>query len=110
MLDRPARYRLAPRYELTLGVNNLTGARYFTKRTGEYPGPGILPGIGRSLYAGVRAVFRACHQRALTSPSMPGWIEQRYSNDPTVGKTRTTAALAVVGMLVGAPRLLVRPA
>jgi len=43
--------------QLSFGINNLTDARYFTKRTAEYPGPGILPGIGRSLYLGVRAAF-----------------------------------------------------
>ena len=48
---------VAPRYEFTFGVNNLFDARYFTKRTGEYPGPGILPGIGRNVYAGLRARF-----------------------------------------------------
>ena len=49
--------RIVSRYRLSLGVNNLTDRRYFTKRTGEYPGPGILPGIGRSFYAGIRATF-----------------------------------------------------
>jgi Fe(3+) dicitrate transport protein len=42
---------------LHLGINNLTDAHYFTKRTGEYPGPGILPGIGRTFYAGIEATF-----------------------------------------------------
>jgi Fe(3+) dicitrate transport protein len=46
---------IGARYALTMGVNNLANARYFTKRTGEYPGPGILPGIGRSVYLGLRA-------------------------------------------------------
>jgi Fe(3+) dicitrate transport protein len=49
--------RVARRYVLSLGINNLTDRHYFTKRTGEYPGPGILPGIARSVYAGVRATF-----------------------------------------------------
>lgn len=44
-------------YQLSFGVNNLTDARYFTKRTGEYPGPGILPGAARSLYLGIGAHF-----------------------------------------------------
>ncbi|MDQ6888282.1 MAG: TonB-dependent receptor [Gemmatimonadota bacterium] len=57
VLDWSARVRVAPRLTLSGGVNNLANARYFTKRTGEYPGPGILPGIARSVYAGVGATF-----------------------------------------------------
>jgi Fe(3+) dicitrate transport protein len=57
LLDLSASARVAQQRQLTLGVNNLTDARYFTKRTAEYPGPGILPGIGRSFYVGIRAAF-----------------------------------------------------
>lgn len=39
---------------LDVGINNVANARYFTKRTGEYPGPGILPGLPRSAYIGIR--------------------------------------------------------
>ena len=39
------------------GVNNLGDERYFTKRADEYPGPGIIPAIGRSLYLGFGAKF-----------------------------------------------------
>jgi Fe(3+) dicitrate transport protein len=56
LLDWPMSLRIAQQ-QLSFGINNLTDARYFTKRTAEYPGPGILPGIGRSLYLGVRAAF-----------------------------------------------------
>jgi Fe(3+) dicitrate transport protein len=35
------------------GVNNLTDKRYFTQRTDEYPGPGIIPSNGRSFYVGI---------------------------------------------------------
>ncbi len=44
-------------YNLKFGVNNLADARYFTLRTGEYPGPGIIPSIGRSLYVGFGVKF-----------------------------------------------------
>lgn len=37
-------------FNLKAGVNNLADKRYFTKRTDEYPGPGIIPSIGRSFY------------------------------------------------------------
>ena len=36
-------------WDLRLSVNNLTDARYFTRRAAAYPGPGILPADGRSI-------------------------------------------------------------
>lgn len=44
-------------YALKFGLNNLADKRYFTKRTDEYPGPGIIPSIGRSFYVGFAAKF-----------------------------------------------------
>ncbi len=44
-------------YALKAGVNNLADIAYFTRRTDEYPGPGIIPAVGRSIYLGVTAVF-----------------------------------------------------
>ncbi len=38
------------RYKLQSGINNLTDARYFTRRAAAYPGPGIIPSDGRSFY------------------------------------------------------------
>lgn len=35
------------------GINNLTNTNYFTQRTDEYPGPGIIPSATRSFYVGV---------------------------------------------------------
>ncbi|WP_298392320.1 TonB-dependent receptor plug domain-containing protein [Hydrotalea sp.] len=40
---------------LKTGINNLTNQSYFTRRTDEYPGPGIIPAIGRSFYFGFSA-------------------------------------------------------
>ncbi len=40
------------------GVNNIGDARYLTQRTDEYPGPGIIPSIGRSFYVGLSAVIK----------------------------------------------------
>ena len=57
ILDVSGRAAVGQRYAITYGVNNLTNARYFTKRTGEYPGPGILPGIARRAYAGIQTHF-----------------------------------------------------
>jgi Fe(3+) dicitrate transport protein len=45
------------KYNVKFGVNNLADARYFTLRTGEYPGPGIIPSIGRSAYISIGAKF-----------------------------------------------------
>lgn len=44
-------------YNVKLGVNNVADQRYFTLRTGEYPGPGIIPAIGRSGYISIGAKF-----------------------------------------------------
>jgi len=44
-------------YSLKFGINNLANAKYFTLRTDEYPGPGIIPSIGRSIYFGFEAKF-----------------------------------------------------
>ncbi len=43
-------------YSLSGGINNIGNAEYFTRRINMYPGPGILPGDGRSFYVtfGVR--------------------------------------------------------
>ena len=38
------------RYLLEASVNNIADARYFTRRATGYPGPGIIPGEGRSFY------------------------------------------------------------
>ena len=54
--DVSATYRF-PVFDLKAGVNNLTDTRYFTRRTDEYPGPGIIPSIGRSFYATLAAKF-----------------------------------------------------
>ncbi len=56
VLDISSTYRLN-RYSLKAGINNLTDKAYFTRRTDEYPGPGIIPSIGRSFYAGITAKF-----------------------------------------------------
>ena len=42
-------------YNIKFGINNLSDKKYFTLRTDEYPGPGIIPSIGRSLYIGFGA-------------------------------------------------------
>lgn len=34
------------------GVNNIGDSKYYTQRTDEYPGPGIIPSASRSFYIG----------------------------------------------------------
>ncbi|GAC1384458.1 MAG: TonB-dependent receptor [Ginsengibacter sp.] len=36
--------------KLKAGINNILNSTYFTRRTDEYPGPGILPSEGRNFY------------------------------------------------------------
>jgi Fe(3+) dicitrate transport protein len=50
VIDGSVEIRWSERGTLRAGVNNLTNLDYFTTRTTEYPGPGIIPSIGRSLY------------------------------------------------------------
>jgi Fe(3+) dicitrate transport protein len=35
------------------GINNIGDSKYFTQRTDEYPGPGIIPSAGRGFYIGL---------------------------------------------------------
>ncbi len=56
VIDFSASYKIK-NYAIKAGINNLTGKSYFTRRTDEYPGPGIIPAVGRSIYLGVSAKF-----------------------------------------------------
>ena len=49
VMDLSAKYTLG-RYQLAAGANNLTDHSYFTRRATGYPGPGIIPAEGRSVY------------------------------------------------------------
>ncbi len=57
LLDLNMFYRINENYSIRAGVNNLTDAVYATRRAGGYPGPGILPGTGRTFYIGVGFKF-----------------------------------------------------
>jgi len=54
VLDWSASARVASRWRVQAGINNLGDRRYFTRRADEYPGPGIIPAIGRSVYVSLR--------------------------------------------------------
>lgn len=51
VFDFSADYVLKKWFSVSVGVNNLMNAMYFTRRAAGYPGPGILPSDGRSIYA-----------------------------------------------------------
>ena len=55
VLDLSGATSLADGWRIEAGVNNLAGRAYFTRRTDEYPGPGIIPSLGRSVYITLRA-------------------------------------------------------
>jgi len=56
VLDLSGTYKIG-NIAFKAGINNLANQFYFTRRTDEYPGPGIIPAVGRSVYAGISAVF-----------------------------------------------------
>ncbi|WP_261989847.1 TonB-dependent receptor domain-containing protein [Hymenobacter puniceus] len=51
--DVSATYRFAKRFTVRGGLNNVFDKMYFTRRSGGYPGPGILPADGRTWFASV---------------------------------------------------------
>jgi len=56
IIDVSASYKYK-KYQLKAGVNNVRDKKYFTLRTPEYPGPGIIPSTGRMVYVGVSGTF-----------------------------------------------------
>jgi len=57
LMDATAGVQLSEAVKLTVGVNNALDARYATRRAGGYPGPGLLPGMGRQFFATLAAQF-----------------------------------------------------
>lgn len=55
--DVSGSYKFKKYATLKFGVNNLSNSRYFTRRSGGYPGPGILPADGRTWYVGLNVKF-----------------------------------------------------
>jgi Fe(3+) dicitrate transport protein len=54
VLDASFTFRLN-KLSLKAGMNNIADKKYFTLRADEYPGPGIIPSIGRNFYLGISA-------------------------------------------------------
>lgn len=48
--DLSASYHFWEHYKIQAGINNLFNTKYATRRSGGYPGPGLLPGEGRTVY------------------------------------------------------------
>jgi Fe(3+) dicitrate transport protein len=44
---------VSQKVQIKLSVNNLLNRKYFTRRSGGYPGPGLLPSDGRSILCSV---------------------------------------------------------
>ncbi len=55
LLDLSASYKFTNRVNIKAGINNLLDERYFTRRAGGYPGPGALPGDGRTFFVSLGA-------------------------------------------------------
>ncbi len=57
VMDVSCTYLINGKYNVKAGVNNLTDERYATRRAGGYPGPGLLPANGRTLYFSIGVKF-----------------------------------------------------
>lgn len=57
VMDANIAYKFQKNYMIQAGVNNLTDEVYATRRAGGYPGPGIMPGNGRTFYFTIGAKF-----------------------------------------------------
>lgn len=55
--DLTVTYKHSKKLNLKAGLNNLFDKRYFTRRAGGYPGPGALPGDGRTFFISLGAKF-----------------------------------------------------
>lgn len=55
--DVSASLKFLKNYNLKAGINNLSDERYFTRRAGGYPGPGVLPADGRIAYVSLGLKF-----------------------------------------------------
>jgi Fe(3+) dicitrate transport protein len=49
LLDASVKYDFSKSFFLQAAINNVNDTRYATRRAGGYPGPGLLPGTGRTL-------------------------------------------------------------
>ncbi|MFN4234896.1 MAG: TonB-dependent receptor family protein [Bacteroidia bacterium] len=57
IMDATAAFSINKHIDIRAGVNNLTDEKYATRRAGGYPGPGLIPGNGRTYFAGIGVKF-----------------------------------------------------
>lgn len=57
IMDASFSYKFMERYNVRAGVNNIADEKYATRRAGGYPGPGILPGNGRTFFVSIGATL-----------------------------------------------------
>ncbi len=57
VMDASFTYVFAGKYNVKAGVNNLADEMYATRRAGGYPGPGLLPANGRTMFVSIGAKF-----------------------------------------------------
>lgn len=57
VMDASLSYKFLERYNFKAGVNNIADEKYATRRAGGYPGPGIMPGNGRTIFVSIGASF-----------------------------------------------------
>jgi Fe(3+) dicitrate transport protein len=55
--DFTASCKFTKTFNLKAGINNLSNENYFTRRSGGYPGPGVLPADGRTFFLSFGASF-----------------------------------------------------
>lgn len=55
--DLNTTFQLNKSINFKISINNLSNQRYFTRRAGGYPGPGILPSDGRSVLASMGIIL-----------------------------------------------------
>jgi len=49
LIDVSLKYNFNKFVQAQINVNNITNEKYATRRSGGYPGPGLLPGNPRSI-------------------------------------------------------------
>ena len=57
VMDASLSYKFMEYYNIKAGVNNIADENYATRRAGGYPGPGIMPGNGRTIFVSIGAKF-----------------------------------------------------
>lgn len=57
VMDATLTFRFTEHFNIKAGVNNLSNEKYATRRSGGYPGPGLMPGNGRTYYVSMGVNF-----------------------------------------------------